>query len=169
MTALSPRYGASPTETRTFHGGMKGPKQRIWQAESGALTASFDRQQRERNGGMIMMTDEELAQAGERLYASLLLTDLSVFEVGGLTAAIRTRTKWSELAPGLKVAVFRIVANAQQIDQVTGPIAPTATSSGPPASAEAPPGTATAPRRAAPDVGSDANADAASEAGHEQT
>jgi hypothetical protein len=65
-----------------------------------------------------MMTDEDLATAGERLYASLLVTELSVFEMGGLTAAIRTKTKWDDLGPRLKVAVFRIVANAQPPERV---------------------------------------------------
>lgn len=112
-----------------------------------------------------MMTDEELAQAGERLYASLLLTDLSVFEIGGLTAAIRTRTKWPELAPGLKVAVFRIVANAQRAEQPGAPPSP----EGP--GANAAPAAAPAPvvMPSSEAAAADESAKSTNEVGREQT
>lgn len=83
-----------------------------------------------------MMSDEELAKAGERLYASLLETQLSVFEIGGLTAAVRAQTSWFELGPRLKVAVFKIVANSQPPEQFRQETAPPPAS--PPTTVEAP-------------------------------
>jgi hypothetical protein len=58
------------------------------------------------------MTDRELAEMGERLYTAIIETTLSPLEIAGLTAAFRMRTPWRDLGPGIKVAFFRVAANA---------------------------------------------------------
>jgi hypothetical protein len=86
------------------------------------------------------MTDRELAAMGERLYEAIIETPLSPLEIGGLTAAFRTRTPWAELGSGLKVALFRIAANAAS-PVATQPTPDEAATEEPPAAAPSDDGT----------------------------
>jgi hypothetical protein len=81
------------------------------------------------------MTDRELAEMGERLYTAIIETRLSPLEVAGLTAAFRTRTPWPELGPGIKVAFFRVAANAAPPASAAGDGASTGTAADDPGEA----------------------------------
>lgn len=55
------------------------------------------------------MTDQQLLDAGERLYKAFLGSNFTFLELAGLAAARERRTSWAELGQNLKLAVFRLV------------------------------------------------------------
>ncbi len=55
------------------------------------------------------MTDQQLLEAGERLYNAFLGSNFTFLELAGLAAARERRTAWTELGQNLKLAVFRLV------------------------------------------------------------
>lgn len=101
------------------------------------------------------MTDKDLAVYGERLWTAIIATELAPIEIGGLTAALRARTPWSEMGPGLKLALFRIARNAPPPEASPEPVdAPVeAEAAGEPAADDGPP----FHDRAAPDMASAAD------------
>jgi hypothetical protein len=55
------------------------------------------------------MTDQQLLDAGERLYNAFLGSNFTFLELAGLAAARERRMGWTELGQNLKLAVFRLV------------------------------------------------------------
>ncbi len=66
------------------------------------------------------MTDQQLLDAGERLYNAFLGSNFTFLELAGLAAARERRTAWPELGQNLKLAVFRLVVLSQPAE-VTAP------------------------------------------------
>lgn len=56
------------------------------------------------------MTDRELCEFGEKLYASVLYTPLSAATLFNLGLAVRQAIPWSALPQHLRFAVFKIAA-----------------------------------------------------------
>ena len=78
------------------------------------------------------MTDQQLLDAGERLYNAFLGSNFTFLELAGLAAARERRTLWTELGQNLKLAVFRLVvlsesdlATTLQVDPAAPPAVPT--------------------------------------------
>src|SRR5882757_4308409 len=59
------------------------------------------------------MTDQQLLEAGERLYKSFLSSKFTFLELAGLAAAREQRTPWEQLGQHLKIAIFRLVVSSQ--------------------------------------------------------
>jgi hypothetical protein len=73
------------------------------------------------------MTDQQLLDAGERLYKAFLGSNFTFLELAGLAAARERRTPWADLGQNLKLAVFRLVVlSAPEKSEVssTDPVAP---------------------------------------------
>ena len=73
------------------------------------------------------MTDQQLLDAGERLYGAFLGSNFTFLELAGLAAARERQTPWTELGQNLKLAVFRLVvlsAPEQAATSSTDPVAP---------------------------------------------
>ena len=66
------------------------------------------------------MTDQQLLDAGERLYNAFLGSKFTFLELAGLAAARERRTQWPELGQNLKLAVFRLVVLSQPEEATTG-------------------------------------------------
>ena len=62
------------------------------------------------------MTDQQLLEAGERLYNAFLGSNFTFLELAGLAAARERRMPWLELGQNLKLAIYRLVILSQTED-----------------------------------------------------